>query len=146
MCASANSYRMVFYAWGSGTYLGEKYERSSTGHAFAYIPGLGYRGFSTKEGEDGHIGVKGDISDHEELFQYATDSFVVYLSKAQWESVKDKYRQLEQNVPRYTIMDYDCTSFTMDLADAAGIRYGNMKFIQWPISFIQELKKHNPSK
>lgn len=139
--AKSEMYRMVFYAWGSGTKLGEMYKKSTTGHAFVYIPDIGYRGFSSKEG--GYLGEEGEISDHQELVQFATDSCVVYITKEQLNSVKNKYRELESNVPKYTVTDYDCTSFTMDMADAAGIQYGIRKIIQWPTSFITGMKNHN---
>ena len=139
--ASSEKYRLVFYAWGVGTIVDD--HESHTGHAFVYIPEIGHTGFGHYEGGS-LLGAEGAIFDHSDFLKLATDSCVFYISKAQLVSVKNKYRELENNVPKYRVGDYDCVSFVMDIADAAGIHYGNRSFWRMPTGFITELKKRNP--
>lgn len=131
--------RMVFYAWGRGP-LDDGHE-SRTGHAFAFIPNVGYIGFSSAHGD--WLDDEGVISNHQRQAKYAQDSCIVYITNTQLNNVYDKVNALMNNTPRYHVTYYDCTSFVMDLADAAGIYYGNRLFIQTPMGFLQELKKRN---
>lgn len=131
--------RMVFYAWGRGP-LDNGHE-SRTGHAFVFIPEVEYVGFSSAHGD--WLDDEGVISNHRRQAQYAQDSCVVYITNTQLNNVHYMLEALMSNTPRYHIGYYDCTSFVMDIADAAGIYYGNRLFIQTPMGFIQELKKRN---
>ena len=85
----------------------------------------------------------GIIFDHTSNLQYATDSCRIKLSREAQQAMVRKLRQLQADVPNYSAGHYDCTSFVMDLADAAGIRYGSRITIQTPVGFMQELKAHN---
>ena len=141
MSASKNTYRMVFYVWKAGTDLGPEYEKSKTGHAFVYVPQKGHIGFS---GEYWFLH-EGVFLDHSDLRKFATDSCVIYISNEQLVSVKNKLQQLENDAPNYNLGTNDCTSFVMDMADAAGIKYGTRIDVQTPVYFMEKLKKYNSS-
>ena len=131
--------RMVFYAWGRGP-LDEEHE-SRAGHAFVFIPNVGYIGFGSAHGD--WLDDEGVITNHQRQAKYAQDSCIVYITNTQLNNVYAKVNALKSNTPRYHVTYYDCTSFVMDIADAAGIYYGNRIFIQTPMYFMQELKKRN---
>lgn len=131
--------RLVFYAWGRGPL--ENGHNSPTGHAFVYIPEIGYIGYGSAHRD--WIDDEGVISNHRRQAQYAQDSCVVWVTNSQLNSVYDKVNQLLSNTPRYHIGNYDCTSFVMDIADAAGIYYGYRMPWRTPMGFIKELKKRN---
>ncbi|MBR1922523.1 MAG: hypothetical protein IJ838_02065 [Paludibacteraceae bacterium] len=137
-----NSY-VTFYVWGKGDIASRSGRRSTTGHAFVRIPHIGVIGFSSLHG--GLLDDDGHISDHASSVRYATDSCRIKVSEEAQKAMIKKLRQLQGNVPKYRIGRYDCTSFVMDIADAAGIRYGARITIQTPVGFMQELKKHNYS-
>lgn len=132
-------YRMVFYVYGKGTYCHSNHP-SDAGHAFVYIPQIGFVGFGST---GDHFGGPGNISDHRETRDCATDSCVIYITGEQLESVKAKFREFQKKIPYYFFGNSDCTSFVMNLADAAGIYYGNRLEIQTPIYFMEQLKKYN---
>lgn len=131
--------RMVFYAWGKGPINDGR--RSPTGHAFVYVPKVGYIGYGPAHGK--WIDDDGVIFNHQRQVQNAQDSCVIYITNTQLKNVYNKVRVLKKNTPRYYLGHYDCTSFVMDIADAADIRYGKRILIQTPIGFLQELKKYN---
>lgn len=79
------------------------------------------------------------------LYFCTIDSCRIKVSEEAQKAMIKKLRQLQGNVPKYRIGRYDCTSFVMDIADAAGIRYGARITIQTPVGFMQELKKYNYS-
>ena len=56
---------------------------------------------------------------------------------------KSPVDDLIDSPPNYYVGYYDCTSFVMDIADAAGVHYGNRLFIQTPMGFIQQMKQYN---
>lgn len=131
--------KMTFCAWGQGDDTG--YGRvSKTGHAFVYIPRSGFWGFSTN---DRLIKGEGSVSDHSSDRKYATDSCSVYITDYQLDDVLETLDMLLSSPPSYTIGWYDCTSFAMDIADAAGVYYGLRWRIQTPIRFMEQLKKYN---
>lgn len=127
---SHGRHRMVFYMWDVGDPNPDG-EKSRTGHAFVYIPEIGY------------VGYGGVVFDHSRHRASATDSCAVYISDQQLAAVKDKLREWQQFTPEYILADCDCTSFAMDIADAAGIEYGMRVLIQFPSAFIRQLKKYN---
>ena len=131
--------RMVFYAWGPGPLANG--HKSKAGHAFAYIPEAGYLGFGSAHGD--WTDDEGVISNHKRQVRYAEDSCVVWITGTQLQNVHDKLKLLYMNTPRYHVTYYDCTSFTMDIADAAGIYYGYRMPWRTPMGFIEELKKRN---
>ena len=59
------------------------------------------------------------------------------------ENVYQTIDDLMDSPPNYYIGYYDCTSFVMDIADAAGVYYGNRIFIQTPMGFIHQMKQYN---
>ena len=128
---SSNRYRMVFYIWHSGDQTSSG--KSAFGHAFVFIPQIGY------------VGYGGSITDHRTYRPYATDSCVVYISEESLYAVKEKFREWQRMTPTYVLMRHDCTSFALDMADAAGIKYGNRLLIQWPADFMEGLLKYNSS-
>ena len=131
--------KMTFYAWGKGDDTGRG-RVSQTGHAFVYIPRSGFWGFSTL---DELINGEGAVYDHSSSRKYATDSCSVYITDYQLNEVYETLDVLLLSPPRYTIGWYDCTSFAMDIADAAGVYYGSRWLIQTPIGFMEQLKKYN---
>ena len=118
--------RIVFYCWGVGDLRNGG--RSKTGHAFVHIPQIGYVGFGSIHGKKEILDDDGNISDHTNCVKDATDSCVCYITDMQLEKVKSKYYELHNKIPRYKLGRYDCTSFTMDIADAAEIYYGGRKY------------------
>lgn len=136
------SAEVTFYAWRSGDRIPTG--RSRYGHAFVRLPGVGVIGFGPRhKSKRILLGDEGRIFDHSSQVKYATDSCRIKVSDTQLKAMIDKLEELQSNVPDYELGRYDCTSFTMDIADAGGINYGYRSAIQWPISFIEELKAHN---
>lgn len=123
-------YIIVFYAWGSGQEL--PVGKSPFGHAFVDIPTIGPVGYS------------GQVTNHAEQVRYAMYRCAVPLTKEQLQSAIDKYWEWKRNPPQYDLMKTDCTTFALDIADAANIEYGSRVFIQSPAGFLRELIKHNP--
>lgn len=136
-----NSY-VTFYVWGKGDVTGSG-GRSLTGHAFVRIPHVGTVGFSSLHGD--LLSDDGRIYDHASNIKYATDSCRIKVSPDAIKAMTSKLRQLQNDVPKYKIGRYDCTSFVMDIADAGNIHYGLRITIQSPVGFMQELKKYNYS-
>ena len=138
--------RIVFYCWGVGdeTPGGS----SKTGHAFVNIPHIGIVGFGSVHGKKDKLDDDGQITDHSKYVKYAKDSCVCYITDLQLEKAKAKYYELYESKPRYKFGRYDCTAFTMDIADAAEIYYGWRKGIstQFPEGFIHQMKKYNQPK
>jgi hypothetical protein len=127
------TYSLTFYAWGSGS-VNSRGEKSDFGHAFVFIPGIGT------------VGYGGTVSDHSQSVQYAQYQISIAVSENALRKAQEKYREWENNPPEYKLMQYDCTTFVMDIADAAGIYYGNGRregWLQSPAGFIRELKKYN---
>ena len=135
-----NIFPVVFYAWGRGDRVGNG-NVSTAGHAFAHIPRVGYIGFGAANGE--MFGDEGRIFDHSYQHRFATDSCTVYLTQYQLENVYQTVDDLMDSPPNYYVGYYDCTSFVMDIADAAGVYYGNRIFIQTPMGFIHQMKQYN---
>jgi hypothetical protein len=127
---SEKKHTITFYAWGSGS-ENDRGEKSDFGHAFVYIP------------EIGTVGYGGTVTDHKDKTQYAKYKVNIPVSEASLRNVKDKYREWKDNPPEYDLMKYDCTTFVMDIADAAGIKYGSRWMIQSPAGFMRELQRHN---
>ena len=132
--------KITFFVWKKGTDTGNGH-KSPTGHAFVYIPRYGYWGYGSGDGN--LLNGKGSIFDHSQKRQYATDSCSVYITDLQLRKVYDKLNNLRNDTPRYHIGKYDCTSFTMDIADAAEVYYGLRSLIQTPVGFMEQLKKYN---
>lgn len=122
-----NIYLITFYIWGIGD--NTRYGKSKTGHSFVSIPQIGCVGYS------------GTISDHSNSIYYATDSCAFYITGDKLYRVQNKFREWQQFTPDYIIGRCDCTSFALDIADAAGINYGNRLTIQFPSTFMKRLKQ-----
>lgn len=131
---------ITFYIWKSGTIMPSG-NPSRFGHAFVRIPKVGAVGFGPLHG--GLFDDDGNISDHTSSMILATDSCRIRVSKDAKRLIEQKLRELQANVPKYRVGNYDCVSFVMDLADAGDINYGNRFMIQKPETFMKELKKHN---
>lgn len=123
-------YTLTFYAWGQGRDLGD--HESQYGHAFVDIPTIGV------------VGYGGRVTDHRDLVAYATYKCSVKINEEQLKRVVDKYYEWKNNPPPYVPTRTDCTTFTLDIADAAGIEYGPRIIIQYPSFFLKQLLKHNP--
>jgi len=133
-------YTISFYAWGAGDKTPNGI--SKYGHAFVTIPNIGTFGFSGASGKMLYDET-GKVYDHTKYIPYATYSCDIKISKEQQRSVKFKFWEWRNNPPHYTVGLYDCTTFVMDIADAAGIDYGSRWQIQTPVGFIEELKARN---
>ena len=123
-------YTITFYAWGVGDATGPG-QKSLTGHAFVDIPGIGL------------VGYGGTVHDHSHLRQYATLSASVKVSQSDLEKAQRKYYEWLNNPGKYELAEHDCTSFAMDIADAAHIWYGFRWSIQFPTTFVRAVKFYN---
>lgn len=123
-------YTITFYAWGSGSdnCNGEK---SDFGHAFVDIPEIGV------------VGYGGTVFDHTNKVQCAKYQVSVKVNESALRKAQNKYWEWKNNPPEYELMRNDCTTFTMDIADAAGIYYGYRWLIQSPAGFLRELRTYN---
>lgn len=128
--ATDNSYTITFYAWGIGNRIenNENLRKSLTGHAFVDIPDIGIVGF----------GING-ITDHTNYVQYADYQCSIKINESALKKVHDKYWKWKNNPPAYSLAEYDCTTFAMDIADAAGIYYGPRWAVQFPAGFMRQL-------
>lgn len=132
--------KIAFYAWGSGDETGHG-EVSKLGHAFVWIKSSGYWGFGPETG-DLFLGA-GVVFDHTKSRPYATDSCIIYVADQQLLQAQNKLEELKVLTPDYNLGFYDCTSFVMDIADAAGIYYGIRSLVFTPTGFIEKLKRYN---
>lgn len=145
--AEANN-RMVFYIWGRNRRFPDGHV-SLMGHAFVYVPGVGYVGYGHRSDVPHSVAyvlshkMDGVVFDHREKRQFATDSCVVYLTDTQLKNVRTLLQSRMLHTPPYRLAKNDCTSFVMDVADAAGIYYGYRRLIQTPERFMRQLKKYN---
>ncbi|MBQ9473029.1 MAG: hypothetical protein IJU81_01305 [Bacteroidales bacterium] len=129
-CNREGKWLLVFYAWGSGHQIAG--HKSTFGHAFVDIPTIGPVGYS------------GKVTNHAEEVKYATYRCVVPVSDDQLQRAINKYWDWVNNTPEYELMNYDCTTFTLDIADAAGVKYG-LRAVTWsPAGFLRALIEHNP--
>ena len=123
-------YIIVFYAWGSGQQLDTR--KSTFGHAFVDIPTIGPVGYS------------GQVTNHTDRVKYAKYRCAIPITEEQLQNVIEKYYEWKNNPPDYDLMFTDCTTFVLDIADAAGINYGPRYIIQSPAGFMKALLKYNP--
>ncbi len=123
-------YTITFYAWGSRSdnCNGEK---SDFGHAFVDIPEIGV------------VGYGGTVFDHTNKVQCAKYQVSVKVNESALRKAQNKYWEWKNNPPNYELMRNDCTTFAMDIADAAGIYYGYRWLIQSPAGFLRELRTYN---
>ena len=105
--------------------------KSLTGHAFVDIPEIGIVGYS------------GTVTDHTNYVQHADYEVSIKINETSLRKAQQKYWEWKSNPPAYELAKYDCTTFTMDIADAAGIYYGPRWLIQFPAGFLRELKTYN---
>ena len=133
-------YTITFYAWGTGDRTPSGI--SKFGHAFVNIPNIGTFGFSGASGKMLYDET-GKVYDHTKHIPYATYRCDVRISKDRLRNVKFKFWEWRDKPPHYTVGRYDCTTFVMDIADAAGIYYGSRWQIQSPVGFMEELKARN---
>ena len=127
---STKEYTITFYSWGVGDPNGNG-QPSQTGHAFVDIPGIGLVGYS------------GTVYDHSHLRQNATRSASVRVSQSDLENAQRKYYEWLNNPGEYEMARHDCTSFVMDIADAAHIWYGFRWSIQFPATFVRAVNFYN---
>lgn len=138
-------FEIVFYAWGKGDRT--PYGTSLTGHAFVDIPTIGPVGYSVYEKESLDELVyckKAKVMDETKDVPYAVYHCAIKISEQQKKRAIAKYQQWKDNPPGYVIGHNDCTSFVLDIADAAGVKYGHRLAIQTPVGFLQALIEHNP--
>lgn len=127
---TTKEYTITFYSWGVGDPNGNG-QPSQTGHAFVDIPGIGLVGYS------------GTVYDHSHLRQNATRSASVRVSQSDLENAQRKYYEWLNNPGEYEMARHDCTSFVMDIADAANIWYGFRWSIQFPATFVRAVNFYN---
>jgi len=143
--ATDKQYTITFYAWGKGDNTGNN-KPSRFGHAFVNIPEIGTVGFSANKEELKDLAmiyVEGNLFDHTKLVQYAKYKVSIPVNKVSLQKAQEKYWEWKNDSVHYTLGLYDCTSFTMDIADAAEIYYGIRWLIQTPVGFLQELQTYN---
>jgi hypothetical protein len=126
-------YTITFYAWRIGAFVGDDEigHKSSTGHAFVDIPEIGV------------VGYGGSVTNHTPYIQYADYKVTVKVNETSLRRAQNKYWEWKNNPPAYQLARYDCTTFVMDIADAAGIYYGPRWLIQFPAGFLRELQTYN---
>lgn len=127
---TTKEYTITFYSWGVGDPNGNG-QPSQTGHAFVDIPGIGL------------VGYGGTVFDHSNLRQNATRSVSVRVSQSDLENAQRKYYEWLNNPGEYQMARHDCTSFVMDIADAAHIWYGFRWSIQFPATFVRAVNFYN---
>lgn len=127
---SRKEYTITFYSWGVGDPNGQG-EPSQTGHAFVDIPGIGL------------VGYGGTVFDHSRLIQNATRSASVRVSQSDLDNAQRKYYEWLNDTRGYDLARHDCTSFVMDIADAAHIKYGTRWTIQFPATFVRAVNYYN---
>lgn len=127
---TTKEYTITFYSWGVGDPNGNG-QPSQTGHAFVDIPSIGLVGYS------------GTVYDHSHLRQNATRSASVRVSQSDLENAQKKYYEWLNNPGEYEMARHDCTSFVMDIADAAHIWYGFRWSIQFPATFVRAVNFYN---
>jgi len=139
-------YTITFYAWGKGDDIGDR--SSKYGHAFVNIPEIGTVGFGRRKEELIDLNpipvyVAGNLSDHTDAVQYAKYTISIPVNEYFLRRAQNKYQEWKNDSVHYTLGLYDCTAFTMDIADAAGIYYGLRWLIQTPVGFMGELRTYN---
>lgn len=122
---------LTFYAWDAGTTF-DNGQESLFGHAFVEIPGIGLVGYGTN-----------GVADHSRSVHYATKSSSVWITENDLRRVRKKYEAWLNDAREYQLGRHDCTSFVMDMADAAHVRYGTRWLIQYPTQFISSLNFYN---
>lgn len=127
---TTKEYSITFYSWGVGDPNGDG-QPSRTGHAFVDIPGIGL------------VGYGGTVFDHSHLRQNATRSVTVKVSQSDLENAQRKYYEWLNNPGEYVAGQHDCTSFVMDIADAAHVWYGLRWSIQFPATFVHAVNFYN---
>lgn len=139
-------YEIVFYAWGAGAPTSTGI--SPTGHAFVDIPTIGTVGYTVYVEEVGDLfgGKEGEVEDESSELRYATYRCAVPVTEEQLQRAVAKYWEWKNNPPIYSIGTRDCTSFVLDIADTAGVKYGMRIMIQSPVGFLRSLLEHNPQR
>jgi len=139
-------YEIVFYAWGAGapTSTGT----SPAGHAFVDIPTIGIVGYTVhaETEEDFFGGDNVEVEDESSELRYATYRCAVPITEEQLQRAVAKYREWKNDPPNYFLGRTDCTTFVLDIADAAGVKYGLRVMIQSPAGFLRSLLEHNPQR
>lgn len=144
--ARNKKYVIVFYAWGAGAPTG--LGTSPVGHAFVDIPTIGPVGYTVhaETGEDLLGGDNVEVIDESNELRYATYRCAVPISEEHLQRVITRYREWKNNPPNYFLGRTDCTTFVLDIADAADIKYGMRIMIQSPAGFLRSLLEHNPQR
>jgi len=140
--AFAQQYRVVFFAagneiWTEPGYLG------NVGHAFVYVEGYGTYGFYpngrvTKN--QALLGVPGIIRDDSNHSYDASVSFTV-TSRGR-DNIISLINNWRRNPPEYQLMQNDCVSFVMYVADVIGLDYDYWT-TQSPRAFVNSLDRNN---
>jgi len=137
---SANAQNtLTFYGWGVGANTPDG--RSGYGHVFISINGE-FWGFGRNEWKVRHVWASGGM--HGDLSTYATVKISFEINSSQYTRVIQKINKWVEDEPDYITGNNDCTTFAMEIADAADIGYGSRWSIQSPIGFLERLKDYNP--
>ncbi|MDR0894447.1 MAG: hypothetical protein LBN06_04005 [Prevotellaceae bacterium] len=107
--------------------------KSATGHDFVDISEIGIVGF----------GKNNAVNDDTPYVQYADYKVSININRESLLRVPEKYWEWKNNPPTYRLAENDCTTFAMDIADAAGIYYGPRWLIQFPAGFMREMRTYN---
>jgi hypothetical protein len=81
---------------------------------------------------------------HGDLSAYATVNISFDINNSQYSRVIQRINKWIDDEPDYITGNSDCTTFAMEIADAAGIGYGSRWSIQSPIGFLERLRDYNP--
>lgn len=127
---TTKEYAITFYAWGIGD-SNSMEGKSKFGHAFVDIPGIGV------------VGYVGRVTDHTHDVQYAKKSATVRVSQYDLDNAKRKFHEWVSNTPEYDLGNIDCTTFVLDIADAAHVRYGARWLIHFPEQFVNAVNFYN---
>ena len=91
----------------------------------------------------GLVGYGGTVFDHSRLIQNATRLASVRVSQSDLDNAQRKYYEWLNDTRGYELARHDCTSFVMDIADAAHIKYGTRWTIQFPATFVRAVNYYN---
>ncbi len=140
--------KLTFYAYGEYFWTGvleelkdrilEDGEGYFFGHCSFSLDHLGTYGFHP-------VGAwyfnTGKVKDDSDYIGTAEDSFTTYVTAEDYNNIYKEWEEWYSDPPIYNLGENDCTSFCMDIADAAGLDYG--WFIQTPTGFVESLKDNN---
>jgi hypothetical protein len=139
---------LTFYAYGEEFWTGileelkdkimEEGEGYFFGHCSFSLDHFGTYGFHPVDAWYFHTGKVKDDSDY---INIAEDTFTTEITVNDFIKIEEEWKEWYYDPPIYNLGENDCTSFCLNIADAADLDYG--MFIQTPTGFIESLKHNN---